>query len=315
MLERANLNVLPNLWHLMRPKQWVKNIFVFFGLLFSLGVPDASWIVTVCLAAVVFSLGASGVYVLNDLADRENDRNHPKKRFRPLAAGTVSVGAATLLLAGLWLLSFVLAYLVSPLMVVLLALYVALNLGYSFGLKHIVYVDVAVLACGYVLRVLAGTVAVGHPPSGWLLLSTTALAVFLGFTKRRVELAKFLSNGASYRRVLQLYSLTTLNRAVWSSALSVALSYSLYTVSPEVRQAYGWWDFGLTAPFVVGGVGRYLFLQFGRQKGDDPTGDILRDPYMVILVLGWITARMWLIFQPAAPDLGLTTIAYTYTLT
>ena len=143
MLERANLNVLPNLWHLMRPKQWVKNIFVFFGLLFSLGVPNASWVVTVCLAAVVFSLGARGVYVLNDLADRENDRNHPKKRFRPLAAGTVSAGAATLLLAGLWSLSFVLAYLVSPLMVVLLALYVALNLGYSFGLKHIVYVDVA----------------------------------------------------------------------------------------------------------------------------------------------------------------------------
>ena len=315
MLEHTSLNALPNLWHLMRPKQWAKNIFVFFGLLFSLEVPDASLVLTVCLAAVVFSLGASGVYVINDLADRENDRNHPKKRFRPLAAETVSVGAATLLLMGLWLLSFVLAYLVSPLTVVLLASYLALNLGYSFGLKHVVYVDVAVLAFGYILRVLAGTLAVGQPPSGWLLVSTTALAFFLGFTKRRVELAKFLNDGASYRRVLQLYSLTTLNRAVWFSTLSIALSYALYTVSFEVRQVHGWWDFALTAPFVIGGVGRYLFLQFGRQKGDDPTGDILRDPYMVFSVLGWIAVRVWLIFQPAAPAFSLVTQAYTYAFT
>jgi 4-hydroxybenzoate polyprenyltransferase len=296
MLDRANINALPDLWRLMRPRQWAKNIFVFFGLLFSLVEPDASLVLMVCLAAVVFSLGASGVYVLNDLTDRESDRNHPKKRSRPLAAGTVSVGAATQLLAGLWLVAFVLAYLVSPIMVVLLAVYVVLNLGYSYGLKHVIYVDVAVLAAGYVLRVLAGTLAVGNSPTGWLLFSTTALALFLGFTKRRVELAKFLSDGASYRRVLQHYSLTTLNRAVWLSALSTALSYTLYTMTPEVRQAHGWWDLALTAPFVICGVGRYLFLQYGRQKGDDPTGDILRDPYMVVSVFGWMTARMWLVF-------------------
>lgn len=296
MLERSNINALSDLWHLMRPRQWSKNIFVFFGLLFSLIEPDTSQVLMVCLAAVVFSLGASGVYVLNDLADRESDRNHPQKRSRPLAAGTVSVGAATQLLAGLWLIGFVLAYLVSPIMVVLLAAYIGLNLGYSYGLKHVIYVDVAVLASGYVLRVLAGTLAVGNPPTGWLLFSTTALALFLGFTKRRVELAKFLSNGASYRRVLQLYSLATLNRAVWLSAPSTALSYTLYTMTPEVRQVHGWWDMTLTAPFVICGVVRYLFLQFGRQKGDDPTGDILRDPYMVVSVLGWMIARIWLVF-------------------
>lgn len=296
MLERSNINALSDLWHLMRPRQWSKNIFVFFGLLLSPIEPDTSQVLMVCLAAVVFSLGASGVYVLNDLADRESDRNHPQKRSRPLAAGTVSVGAATQLLAGLWLIGFVLAYLVSPIMVVLLAAYIGLNLGYSYGLKHVIYVDVAVLASGYVLRVLAGTLAVGNPPTGWLLFSTTALALFLGFTKRRVELAKFLSDGASYRRVLQLYSLATLNRAVWLSALSTALSYTLYTMTPEVRQVHGWWDVTLTAPFVICGVGRYLFLQFGRQKGDDPTGDILRDPYMVVSVLGWMIARIWLVF-------------------
>lgn len=280
----------------MRPRQWTKNIFVFFGLLFSPATPDTSQVLMVCLAAVVFSLGASGVYVLNDLADRESDRNHPQKRSRPLAAGTVSAGAATRLLAGLWLVGFVLAYFVSPIMVILLAGYIGLNLGYSHGLKHIIYVDVAVLASGYVLRILAGTLAVGSPPTGWLLFSTTALALFLGFTKRRVELAKFVSDGAGYRRVLQRYSLATLNRAVWFSALSVALSYTLYTLSPGVRQVHGWWDLTLTAPFVIGGVGRYLFLQYGRQKGDDPTRDILRDPYMVLSVLGWIIARIWMVF-------------------
>ncbi len=296
MLERANVNALPELWRLMRPHQWAKNIFVFFGLLFSRVKPDTPLLLEVCLAAVVFSLGASGVYVLNDLADRESDRRHPKKRSRPLAARTVSAGAAKLLLTGLWLVSFVLAYLVSPIMVVLIAVYIALNIGYSYGLKHIVYVDVAVLASGYVLRILAGTSAVGYPPSGWLLFSTTALAFFLGFTKRRVELARFLGDGTSYRRVLQHYSLITLNRAVWLTALSITLSYTLYTISPGVRQAHNWWDLALTTPFVVYGVGRFLFLQYGKQKGDDPTGDILRDPYMVISVLGWITVRIWLVF-------------------
>lgn len=296
MLKRADVNTLLELWHLVRPQQWAKNIFVFFGLLFSQVRPDATLVLTVCLAAVVFSLGASGVYVLNDLADREGDRRHPKKRLRPLAAGTVSVGTALLLVAIIWLVSFVLAYLISPVMVILLAIYIALNLGYSLGLKQVVYVDVAILASGYILRVLAGTLAVGPPPSGWLLISTTALAVFLGFTKRRVELTKFMSDGSSYRRVLGHYGLTALNRAVWISASSVMLSYTLFTMSPEVRQTHGWLDLILTAPFVVWGVGRYLYLQHTREKGDDPTSDILRDPVMVISVLGWVVIRIWLVF-------------------
>lgn len=296
MLTRADVNTLPGLWHLIRPKQWAKNIFVFFGLLFGQVRPEATLVLEVCLAAVVFALCASGIYVLNDLADRKSDRQHPKKRFRPLAAGTVSVRAAVLLVLVLWLVSFVFAYFISPTMVMLLAVYIALNLAYSFSLKHVAYVDVAILASGYILRVLSGTSAVGSPPSGWLLGSTVALALFLGFTKRRVELAKFMSDGANYRRVLEHYSLTALNRAVWLSALSVMLSYILFTISPKVRQMHGWSDLVLTAPFVVIGVGRYLYLQRGNEKGDDPTGDILRDPVMVISVLAWVIVRLWLVF-------------------
>lgn len=296
MLKHADVNTLPRLWHLVRPKQWAKNIFVFFGLLFGQVGPEATLVLEVCLAAVVFALCASGIYVLNDLADRKSDRQHPKKRFRPLAAGTVSVRVAILLLVILWLVSFGLAYFISPTMVLLLAIYVALNLAYSFGFKHVAYVDVAILASGYILRVLSGTSAVGFPPPAWLLTSTIALALFLGFTKRRVELAKFMSDGANYRRVLEHYSLTALNRAVWFSALSVMLSYVLFTVSPEVRQLHGWSDLILTAPFVVLGVGRYLYLQREDGRGDDPTGDILRDPPMVIAVLSWIVIKLWLIF-------------------
>ena len=296
MLKRANANILPGLWHLIRPKQWAKNIFVLFGLLFSQVRPEATLVLEVCLAAVVFSLCASGIYVLNDLADRKNDRQHPKKRFRPLAAGTVSVRAAALLVVILWVVSFMLAAFISSTMVILLAVYVALNVAYSFGFKHVAYIDVAILASGYILRVLSGTSAVGFPPSGWLLGSTIALALFLGFTKRRVELGKFMSDGANYRRVLESYSLATLNRAVWLSALSVMLSYILFTISPDVRQINGWLDLLLTTPFVVLGVGRYLYLQRGNEKGDDPTGDILRDPLMVASVLAWIVIRLWLIF-------------------
>ena len=296
MLGRTTLDTLPGLWHLVRPKQWAKNIFVFFGLLFGQVRPEAGLVLEVCLAAVAFAFCASGIYVLNDLADRKSDRQHPKKRFRPLAAGTVSVRAALFLLVGLWLLGFVLATFISPTMVMLLGIYIALNIAYSFGLKHVAYVDVAILASGYILRVLSGTSAVGFPPSGWLLASTTALALFLGFTKRRVELAKFMGDGADYRRVLEHYSLTALNRAVWLSALGVMLSYVLFTVSPEVRQIHGWLDLTLTAPFVVLGVGRYLFLQRGNEKGDDPTSDILRDPVMGGSVLAWVVSRVWLAF-------------------
>lgn len=295
MPERSDINILPGLWHLMRPKQWAKNIFVFFGLLFGQIKPEATLVLEVCLVAVVFALCASGIYVLNDLADRKSDRQHPKKRFRPLAAGTVSVRVAILLLVILWLVSFGLAYFISPTMVLLLAIYVALNLAYSFGLKHVAYVDVAILASGYVLRVLSGTSAVGFPPSSWLLASTTALALFLGFTKRRVELGKFMSDGANYRRVLEHYSLTSLDRAVWLSALGVMLSYVLFTINSEVLQLYGYLDLILTAPFVILGVGRYLYLQRGGEKGDDPTSDILRDPLLVVSVLAWIVIRLWLI--------------------
>lgn len=297
MVDRTKVNALPELWKLIRPKQWAKNIFVFFGLLFSQVKPNVSLVLEVCLAAVIFSLCASGIYIINDLADRKSDRRHPKKRERPLAAGTVSVGAATLLLVGLWSASFTLAFFISPVMVILLTVYIVLNLGYSFGLKHIVFLDIAILSSGYILRILTGTLAVGYPPSGWLLFCTTALALFLGFTKRRVELAKFLNDGANYRRVLQHYSLTTLDRAVWITASSIALSYILYTSTLEVRETHGWWDLVLTAPFVVYGVGRYLFLQYSRAKGDDPTADILRDSHMVVVVIGWVATRIWLMYR------------------
>lgn len=295
MVKRASDNTLSEVWKLIRPKQWAKNIFVFFGLLLGQVEPTVSSVLEVCLAALVFSLCASGIYVLNDLADRKSDRRHPKKRFRPLAAGTVSAKTAALLVTLLWLASFVLAYFISPVMVILLAIYVALNVAYSFGLKHVVYVDVAILASGYILRLLSGTLAVGYPPSGSALLSVTALALFLGFTKRRVELAKFVSAGANYRRVLEHYSLSVLNRVVWLTAVSVVLSYILFTLSPGVRQTRGWLDLIVTAPFVIWGVGRYLYLQHKKEKGDDPTSDILRDPLMVFPILGWLVVRIWLI--------------------
>lgn len=273
---------------LLRPHQWVKSGFVFVGLLFSHGWNEPGLLGQVLLAAVAFSLAASAVYVGNDLADRERDRQHPEKRRRPLASGAISVRAAVgvgfccLLLAG------ILSWLASPWVAAIISAYLLLNVGYTLGLKHVVVLDVFIIATGFMLRILAGTLGVGIQPSHWLLLCGLALTLFLGFAKRRAELKALDDDAASHRQVLDDYDPAFLDQLIGICAAATIISYSLYSVSAETLLLHGTRGLFATVPFVVYGIFRYLFLLHRRAGGGDPSSEVLRDRHLLAACGGWL---------------------------
>lgn len=282
---------------LLRPKQWVKSLFVFVGLLFGHAWGDASLVWRVLAAAGGFALVSSCVYILNDIADREADRQHPRKRNRPLAKGVVSLNAAVALALVAGTTGGVLGYYASPLVAMLLALYGLMNIAYSLGLKRVVILDVFIIAAGFMLRLLAGTSGVGIPPSHWLLLCGLMLTLFLGFVKRRAELGQEAEDKTGQRKVLRDYSAALLDPMITVTAACVVMSYSLYTLSPETIVMHGTPMLMLTVPFVIYGVFRYLFLLHQHSQGEDPASDAVQDPHLVVTLLAWLAVTVWLIVR------------------
>ncbi len=289
------MNGLMPLLKLLRPHQWVKSGFVFVGLLFGHVWHDGALVQSVLFAAAAFSLAASAVYVLNDLADRERDRQHPEKCHRPLASGAVKVSQA-LILGGVCLVSaLVLAYAASNLVLLIVLAYVVLNVAYSMGLKHVVLLDVFIISTGFMLRILAGTLGVGIAPSHWLLLCGLMLTLFLGFAKRRAELNVMAGRGGSHRRVLNDYDPVLLDTLIGICATSAIVSYSLYTVSAETLVMHGTANLIYTVPFVIYGVFRYLFLLHRRNGGGDPAAALLQDAHLMAAFGGWVAAVLALL--------------------
>lgn len=284
-----------SLFRLMRPQQWVKNLFVFTGLLFSHAWGDGALVVKVLAAAAGFSLIASAIYIINDLADREADRRHPVKRNRPLASGAVSARAALVLAALLAVGGAVLGALASITVLWLLAAYAVINLGYSAGLKQVVILDVFIIAAGFMLRILAGTAGVGIPPSQWLLLTGLLITLFLGFAKRRAEWQAAGEEGVSQRKVLEHYGPELLDHMITVAAAGVVMSYSLYTMSADTVARHGTPNLIYTVPFVLYGIFRYIYLLHHRQRGEDPAAELLLDPHLAITFLAWLVTTVWLI--------------------
>lgn len=280
---------------LLRPHQWVKNGFVFVGLIFSRGWEQPALVVQVVLAAVAFSLAASCIYVFNDLADRERDRQHPTKRHRPIASGAVRVPQAVGLGALCLVAGLVLASQVSWGVFAVVAIYLLINGAYSLGLKHVAVLDVFIIAAGFMLRILAGTLGVGIAPSAWLLLCGLMLTLFLGFAKRRAELDALAGKAGSHRKVLNDYDPAMLDQFITISAGAAIVSYSLYTVAPETLALHGSRYLIYTVPFVVYGIFRYLFLLHRRGGGGDPAAELLRDKHLLVAFLGWLGAVVGLL--------------------
>ena len=286
---------MPPLARALRPWQWAKNLFVLAPLVFAHRLGEADSVKRGALGFAAFCALASAVYLLNDLRDREADRLHPRKRHRPIASGAVGPGtalataavlAAGALTAGVWL---------GVAFTVVLGLYLAVNLAYSWGLKNVVILDVMIISLGFVFRVEAGAAAIGVGVSSWLLLCTIFLALFLAFSKRRHELDLLSEEAPAQRRVLSQYSPRFLDQMINVVTASAVVCYALYAMAEESVAKHGR-GLVLTVPFVLFGVFRYLFLVYQQPGSRNPTEEILFDlPFLLNLIL-WGLAVGWVLY-------------------
>ena len=278
----------------LRPKQWTKNGLVLAALLFAVGDPQqqtgAGAALHALLAAALFCLASSAVYLVNDMRDVELDRLHPTKRLRPIAAGELSIGAARALAVVLFAAALGGGVLLGRLFAETLAAYVAMQFAYTFGLKRIALVDTFIIAGGFVLRALAGAVAIPVTISPWLLLCTLLLALFLALCKRRHELVVVGDAEGGTRPALRNYDEKVLDQLIAITGGATLVGYCLYTLSPDTVQKFGTSRLGLSIPFVAFGLFRYLDLVYRHEKGGRPEQILLTDvPLLVDVILFVLT--------------------------
>jgi 4-hydroxybenzoate polyprenyltransferase len=270
----------------LRPRQWVKNVAVFAPLVFAKAVLDPNLSLRAFLAFIAFCWLSSGTYVFNDWIDRDEDRRHPEKKLRPIAAGELGSSTVLLLIVFSWSAGLSLGIYLGWRFVALGAAYLVLQILYTTVLKHHVVLDVLVIAAGFVLRVLAGGVAINVPISGWLFLCALLLALFLALAKRRQELVSLREEAASHRASLGEYSLPLVDQMLATVAGMCVLAYGLYTVAPETVAKVGSDGLKWTLPFVLYGIFRYLFLVHRRDVTGSPERVLFSDvPTLVNLVL------------------------------
>jgi 4-hydroxybenzoate polyprenyltransferase len=297
------------LLRLMRPQQWVKNLLVYLALIFARRVTDLPAIGRVTIAFCAFCLAASAIYILNDLMDRERDRSHPRKRLRPLASGVVTSGQAIALmvacLIGAGVLTALLAARIplagdpfarwggsAALFVLCVLGYIGVNVLYSLWLKHVVLLDIFLIAAGYVLRALAGAFVIPVPISPWFYLCITFGALFLALGKRRAELLLLNDDAYSHRRNLREYTLPLLDQLIMIVVTCTLISYSLYTFQGENASH----DLMLTIPLVVFGLFRYLYLIYVKAAGERPDELLWRDRQIFVAIALWFGLALALLY-------------------
>jgi 4-hydroxybenzoate polyprenyltransferase len=280
---------------LARPSHWVKNAFVLAGIVFGHAWDDASLLTAALVTTLAFCLASSAVYAFNDAIDAEQDRDHPDKRERPVARGAVGKREAFAIAATLAVAALVAAAWVGATATGIVAAYLALNVAYTLGLKRVPVIDVFVIAAGFMLRLLAGTSGIGVEPSQWLLACGFLLTLFLGFAKRRAELARLAEDAAQHRAVLDAYTTGFLDKAILVCVVGMVVTYAAYTVSPDTASLHGTAHLIVTLPWVLLGTSRYLFRLHFRGGGGDPAEEVMRDPILAASGVGWIATVLWLI--------------------
>lgn len=271
------MNYAGGLLTLMRPKQWIKNVFVLAPLLFSGSFLKIDLLISTGLAFILFCLASSATYILNDMRDVERDRLHAKKsKSRPLAAGVISMRSALVLMLALYLVLVVAFFFVPKLMFVILA-YMLLNVAYAFVLKHEPVVDIFVIAIGFVLRVYAGGTALAVPISSWMFITVLCLALYLAAVKRRQELSL---NGSEGRQVLEKYSVALVDRYAEISATGALIFYSMFVMSAHPEMI-------ITVPLVLFGLFRYWYLVEQLEGGESPTDALVSDWQLMVTVVAW----------------------------
>lgn len=303
------MNKITAIVRILRPKQWLKNVFVLMPVFFSGSLTHWNSLWAAVVAFIAFSFVASSVYCFNDIIDAEADRRHPDKCHRPVASGEVSKAQAYMLMALMFALGMLAPFLFHPrssllapltphlsLLFVLLAYYV-MNLGYCAWFKRYAIVDVCIIAFGFVLRLLAGGVATGVELSKWIVLMTFLLTLFLSFAKRRDDVVRMEQTGEAPRRNTSRYNLTFINQAITITGSVTLVCYIMYTVSPEVTVHFDTQYLYLTTVFVLLGLLRYIQLSVVDNRSGDPTKALLRDHFLQAVVLLWALAFAAIIYM------------------
>ena len=282
----------------IRPDQWPKNLLVFAGLVFGGRLLEPTALLAASTAFAVFCLLSGAVYLLNDIADREADRNHPLKRERPIADGRLSVTTAYIAAIVLSVVGLQVAFSINVNLGLAATGYLGLLTTYSFVLKHVVIIDVLLIAAGFVLRAIAGAMAVDVPIGHWLLVCTTLLALFLALSKRRHELILLAAGATEHRRILGEYSPYLLDQMIGVVTSSTLIAYTVYATSAETAARLGTPRLGLTIPFVLYGIFRYLYLVHQKRGGGSPAALLLTDRPLLACVASWGGMVIVLLYSP-----------------
>ena len=281
---------------IMRPHQYVKNLFIFLPLFFGLQITNVDLLLNTLLAFIAFSLSASAIYTLNDFHDIDEDRRHPKKKNRPLASGAISKKNALFIMSLLFLTGCGLMAAFSLPALGILVFYVIMNIAYSYYLKHIAILDVSIIAIGFVLRLFVGSAVTGIQLSMWIVIMTFLLALFMALAKRRDDVLLFMDTGERMRKVIDGYNLQFLDGAMMIMASVVIVAYILYTTSAEITEKLHTDYLYLTALFVILGIMRYLQIAFVEKDSGSPTRIVLKDKFMQLTILAWLLSFVWILY-------------------
>lgn len=296
MGNNSRVTLLFALLRTMRLNQWMKNLILFAGLIFAHHLFDFALGVRTLAAFFLFCLLSSAIYIINDIKDVAQDRMHPLKSKRPIAAGQLSIPTATIAAATLASAALAGAFALDRNFGGAAAVYFSLLFAYSFWLKHLVILDVLTLAVGFVLRAIAGAVVIHVEFSSWLLLCTILLALFLGLSKRRHEIVLLGEHAQSHRKILEEYSPYFLDQMIGVVTASTLMAYALYTMDPDTIRKFGTKYMILTTPFVIYGIFRYLYLVHQKEQGGSPTTLLVTDKPILIDVLLWGLVSVLLIY-------------------
>ncbi len=280
---------------LIRYQHYIKNFFIFLPLFFSSQITNIILLQKTGIVFIVFCIFASVIYIINDIADINYDKQHPIKNTRPLASGTTDIKSAVMLIVALLGIGITLLYFLPQMVVLILLIYVGLNIAYSYSLKHIAIIDVSVVAVGFVLRLFAGAVVGGIILSNWIVIMTFLLALFLALAKRRDDVL-LLNSGTRTRKVIDGYSLNFIDNAMMLMASVVIVAYLLYTTSTHSITQFNSQYLYLSVIFVILGIMRYMQLTIVKKKSGSPTKIALTDRFMQIIIAGWVLFFIWTLY-------------------
>ncbi|MCX7833468.1 MAG: decaprenyl-phosphate phosphoribosyltransferase [Ignavibacteria bacterium] len=286
------------LLELLRPKQWIKNLFIFAPLLFAGELLHFEIMIKSLIAFFAFCGTSSIVYIINDILDREADKVHKEKKFRPIASGEVSIKNALLLASILLVITIILSSKQNVYFWFILLIYFFLNILYSIWIKHIVILDLFFISAGFMLRVIAGAVAIWVPLSSWMILTTIFISLFLAISKRRAELVQGdEENVIKQRRVLYHYDTVFLDQMNTIAATGTIICYALYTVSEKAVTTFHTENLIYTTPFVIYGIFRYLYLIHIKKLGENPANILTKDLPLIINALLWFVISVLIIYK------------------